>query len=172
MDPATADHMGMLGTAINCLCVQDALRRQGVAARTFSAVAMEAFAQAHNASLALERLEAGEVLLFACGTGNPFFSTDTAAVLRAVEIKADAILMAKNIDGVYDADPRRDKSARLLPDITYESARELGLQVMDAAAFSLCQENRVPMVRVFGLEAPENILRVLKGEPLGTFLHP
>ncbi len=172
MDPVTADQMGMLATAINCLCMQDALTRIGVDAHIFSAVDMHRFVQSYNTAQALERLEAGSVLLFACGTGNPFFSTDTAVVLRAIEMKADAVLMAKNIDGVYDADPKKVPEAKLIKDITYEKAQLMGLKVMDASAFSLCRENNVPMVRLFGLDEPENILKVLEGGDLGTFVHP
>ena len=172
MDAVTADQMGMLGTAINCLCMKDALLRQGVSAAVFSAVDMHRFMESYNTQLALTQMEAGQVLLFACGTGNPFFSTDTAVILRAIEMKADAVLMAKNIDGVYDADPKLVKDAKLIRDITYEKAQNMGLKVMDAAAFSLCRENNVPMVRLFGLDEPENILKVLSGEKLGTFVHP
>ena len=172
MDPVTADQMGMLATAINCLCMQDALTRIGVDAHIFSAVDMLRFVQSYNTAQALERLEAGSVLLFACGTGNPFFSTDTAVVLRAIEMKADVVLMAKNIDGVYDADPKKVPDAKLIKDITYEKAQLMGLKVMDASAFSLCRENNVPMVRLFGLDEPENILKVLEGGDLGTFVHP
>lgn len=172
MDPVTADQMGMLGTAINCLCMKDALEKEGIPARVFSAVDMQRFARSYNTDDALSSLEEGYTLLFACGTGHPFFSTDTAVVLRAIELKADAVLMAKNIDGVYDADPRTVPGAKLIRDITYEKAQAMGLKVMDAAAFSLCRENGVPMVRLFGLSDPENILRVLNGEPLGTFVHP
>ncbi len=172
MDPVTADQMGMLGTAINCLCMKDALEKEDVRVRVFSAVDMQRFARSYSTGEALESLEQEYTLLFACGTGNPFFSTDTAVVLRAIELKADAVLMAKNIDGVYDADPKAVPGAKLIRDISYEKAQSMGLKVMDAAAFSLCRENSVPMVRLFGLNDPENILRVLKGEPLGTFVHP
>lgn len=172
MDPAIADQMGMLGTAINCLCMKDALDRQGTPSAVYSAVDMHRFAQSYNAVLAREQMEAGKILLFACGTGNPFFSTDTAVVMRGIELHADAVLMAKNIDGVYDADPRKVPGAKFFKDITYQKAQEMGLAVMDAAAFSLCRENSVPMVRVFGLNQPENILKVLAGEAIGTFVHP
>lgn len=172
MDPVIADQMGMLATAVNCLCVKDALLRLGVKSEVLSAVDMHRFAQSYNTSSALSKMEEGYVLLFACGTGNPFFSTDTAVILRAIELKADAVLMAKNIDGVYDADPRKVAVAKLIRDITYEKAQAMGLKVMDAAAFSLCQENSVPMVRLFGLSEPENILKVLHGETLGTYVHP
>ena len=117
-------------------------------------------------------LNEGRVVLFAAGSGNPFFSTDTAVALRAVEMQADAILMAKNIDGVYTADPRIDPSAVLIPDITYAEALARGLKVMDAAAFALCAENKVPVVRVFGLDDPENLVRVIEGDEMGTKVHP
>ncbi len=172
MDPVIADQMGMLATAINSLCILDALTRLDIKAQVFSAVDMHRFTQCYNTAVAQERMEEGAVLIFACGTGNPFFSTDTAVVLRAIELKADAVLMAKNIDGVYDADPRHVPDAKLIHDITYEKAQQMGLKVMDAAAFSLCRENNVPMVRLFGLQEPENILKVLSGENLGTFVHP
>ena len=172
MDPVTADHMGMLGTAINCLCMGDALTRAGVENAVQSAVPIGRFLEAYSRKEALAYLNEGRVLLFACGTGNPFFSTDTAVVLRAIELNADAVLMAKNIDGVYDDDPKRNPNAKLIPDITYDRAQAMGLKVMDAPAFALCSENKVPMVRLFGLSEPENILKVLSGEKLGTFVHP
>ncbi len=172
MDAVTADQMGMLGTVINCLCVADALRRQGVDAIVQSAVDMNRFAEPFNAMAARRHLKEGRVVLFACGTGNPFFSTDSGVALRAVEMQVDAILMAKNIDGVYTADPARDPSATLIRDISYTEALNRGLKVMDASAFALCAENHVPMVRVFGLDNPENLIRVLEGDPMGTFVHP
>ena len=121
---------------------------------------------------AIRHLEKGRVVIFACGTGNPFFSTDTAVALRAIEMQVDAILMAKNIDGVYTADPHKDPNATLIKDITYQEALQKGLKVMDAAAFALCAENHVPMVRVFGLDVPENLISVLEGSDMGTFVHP
>ncbi len=172
MDAVTADQMGMLGTVINCLCVADALRRQGVDAVVQSAVDMNRFAEPFNAMAARRHLKEGRVVLFACGTGNPFFSTDSGVALRAVEMQVDAILMAKNIDGVYTADPAKDPTATLIRDISYTEALKRGLKVMDASAFALCAENRVPMVRVFGLDDPENLIRVLEGDPMGTFVHP
>ena len=172
MDAVTADQMGMLGTMINCLCVADALRKEGLDAVVQSAVDMNRFAEPFNAMAARRHLSEGRVVLFACGTGNPFFSTDSGVALRAIEMEVDAVLMAKNIDGVYTADPNRDPSATLIRDITYEEALARGLKVMDASAFALCAENRVPMVRVFGLDDPENLIRVLEGDPMGTFVHP
>ena len=172
MDPVIADQMGMLGTVINCLCMADALRREGLDATVMSAVDMDRFCEPFNAMTARRYLSEGRVVVFAAGSGNPFFSTDTAVALRAVEMQVDAILMAKNIDGVYTADPRQDPSATLIRDISYSDALAKGLKVMDASAFALCAENRVPMVRVFGLDDPENLLRVLEGSDIGTFVHP
>lgn len=172
MDAVTADQMGMLGTVINCLCVADALRQAGLDAVVQSAVDMNRFAEPFNAMTARRHLAEGRIVLFAAGSGNPFFSTDTAVALRAIEMQVDAILMAKNIDGVYTADPRQDPSATLIRDITYQDALARNLKVMDAAAFALCAENRVPMVRVFGLDDPRNLIRVLEGSDIGTFVHP
>ena len=172
MDAVTADQMGMLGTVINCLCMADALRRAGLDAAVMSAVDMDRFCEPFHAMTARRYLDEGRVVLFAAGSGNPFFSTDTAVALRAVEMQVDAILMAKNIDGVYTADPRLDPGATLIRDITYTEALARGLKVMDASAFALCAEQKVPMVRVFGLDDPENLVRVLEGDPMGTFVHP
>ena len=172
MDAVTADQKGMLGTVINCLCVADALRKEGLDAVVQCAVVMLRFAEPFNAMAARRHLREGRVVLFACGTGNPFFSTDSGVALRAVEMEVDAVLMAKNIDGVYTADPARDPAATLIKDITYAEALARGLKVMDASAFALCAENKVPMVRVFGLDDPENLIRVLEGDGMGTFVHP
>lgn len=172
MDAVTADQMGMLGTVINCLCVADALRQAGLDAVVMSAVDMNRFCEPFNAQAARRHLAEGRVVLFAAGSGNPFFSTDTAVALRAIEMQVDAILMAKNIDGVYTADPHKDPTATLIKDITYQDALKQGLKVMDAAAFALCAENKVPMVRVFGLDKPENLISVLEGSDMGTFVHP
>ncbi|MBR4711218.1 MAG: UMP kinase [Clostridia bacterium] len=172
MDAVTADQMGMLGTVINCLCMADALRREGLDATVMSAVDMDRFCEPFNAMTARRYMDAGRVVLFAAGSGNPFFSTDTAVALRAIELQVDAILMAKNIDGVYTDDPRKNPDAVLIPDITYAEALARGLKVMDAAAFSLCAENGVPVVRVFGLDDPHNLIRVLRGDPMGTVVHP
>lgn len=172
MNDVTADHMGMLGTVINSLAMQDALVRAGAPARVMSAVEMTRFAEAYVPERAVRHLAKGRVVLCACGTANPFFSTDTAAVIRAVEMNMDAILMAKNAKGVFDDDPKENPDAKLLPDITYAEAQRRGLQVMDAAAFSLCMEKSVPAVHVFDLHPPENILRVMAGERLGSVVHP
>ena len=172
MDAVSADQMGMLGTVINCICMADALRQAGMDAVVQSAVDMNRFAEPFNAMSARRHLSEGRVVLFAAGSGNPFFSTDTAVALRAIEMQVDAVLMAKNIDGVYTADPRLDPTARLIPDITYAEALKQGLKVMDAAAFALCAENAVPVVRVFGLDDPRNLVKVLQGDPMGTVVHP
>ena len=172
MDAVTADQMGMLGTVINCLCMADALRQEGLDAVVMSAVDMHRFCEPYNTMAARRHLKAGRVLLFAAGSGNPFFSTDTAVALRAVELEVDAILMAKNIDGVYTADPLKDPSATLIRDISYAEALRRNLKVMDASAFALCAENRVPVVRVFALDDPRNLVRVLEGSTMGTVVHP
>ncbi len=172
MDAVSADQMGMLGTVINCICMADALRQAGVDAVVQSAVDMNRFAEPFNAMAARRHLSEGRVVLFAAGSGNPFFSTDTAVALRAIEMQVDAVLMAKNIDGVYTADPRQDPTATLIPDITYAEALRRNLKVMDASAFSLCAENAVPVVRVFGLDDPRNLVKVLEGDPMGTVVHP
>ena len=172
MDAVTADHMGMLGTVINCLCMRDAVQRAGGKAVVMSAIEMPRVCSVYNTQEAVRHMKKGHVTLFAGGSGNPFFSTDTAVVLRAVEVGADAILLAKNIDGVYDDDPRKNPNAKLIPEITYEKAQTMRLKVMDSAAFALCAENKVPVVRVFGLFEPEAILEVLAGDEMGTVLYP
>ncbi|MDR0898616.1 MAG: UMP kinase [Oscillospiraceae bacterium] len=172
MDAVTADHMGMLGTAINSLAMQDALERAGAQTRVQSAVEMTRFCEPYTRRRAVRHLEKGRVVLFACGTGNPFWSTDTAAALRAVEIGADAILLAKNVDGVYDDDPNVNPAAMLLKDLSYAEAQARDLRVMDAAAFTICKENGVPAVRVFALGDGENILKAAEGERIGSLVHP
>ena len=172
MTPINADHMGMLGTAINSIAMQDAIERLQIPTRVMSAVEMNRFCEPYTYRRAVRHLEKGRVVIFACGTGNPFFSTDTAAALRAVEIGADAILLAKNVDGVYDSDPRVNPEAKLLKDLTYHEVQERDLKVMDAAAITICRENKVPSIRVFGLDDPQNILRVIEGDPMGTNVHP
>ena len=170
MNAVTADQMGMLGTIINCLCMQDAIRRAGGKAQVMSAIEMERVCDLYRASKAVEKMENGTIMLFAGGSGNPFFSTDTAVVLRAVEVEADAILLAKNIDGVYDSDPKKNPDAKLIRALSYEKAQEMRLRVMDTAAFALCADNKVPVVRVFMLDEPDNILKVLDGDDMGTTL--
>ena len=169
MDPTTADHMGMLGTAINALALQDAFRRAGIDARAMTAVPMEAFAEPYTRPRAIHHLQQGRVVIFGCGLGLPFFSTDTAAALRAAEIEADVVLMAKNIDGVYTADPRKDPTARKLDSITYQDVISRGLAALDLTATSFCMDKKIPVL-VFGLDDPDNILRAVMGEHLGTVI--
>ena len=167
MDRATADYMGMLATVINALALQDALEKRGVDTRVLSAMDIREVAEPFIRRRALRHLEKGRVVIFAAGTGNPFFTTDSAAALRANEMHADALLKATNVDGIYTADPNRDKSAELLRDITYQQVLERNLQVMDAAAISLCRENHLPIV-VFKLLERGNIRRVISGETVGS----
>jgi len=172
MDAVTADHMGMLGTVINCLCMRDAVERCGAKAVVFSAIDMPRVCEAYNVQSARQAMSEGKIVFFAGGSGNPFFTTDTAVVLRAAEMKADALLLAKNIDGVYTADPHKDPTAKLIKDISYAEALAMGLRVMDTAAFAMLSEQAIPAVRVFGLSEPENVLKVIDGDPCGTVLHP
>ena len=172
MQRVRADHMGMLATVINALAIADCLEQRDVPVRVQTAIEMDRIAEPYIRSKAIRHLEKGRVVVFGCGTGNPFFSTDTAAALRAVEIGADAILLAKNVDGVYDSDPRVNPEAKLLRDITYQEVQERDLKVMDASAITICRENKVPCIRVFGLDDPQNILRVIEGDMMGTVVHP
>ena len=169
MDRATADYAGMLATLLNALALQDAFEKLGVQTRVQSAIAVSEVAEPYIRRRAMRHLEKDRVVIFAAGTGNPFFTTDTAAALRALEIGAEAILMAKNgVQGVYDGDPRTDPSAQFLPEITHLEAIERGLRVMDTTALSLCMDNRVP-IHVFEL-AEGNIVRVASGERIGTIV--
>jgi uridylate kinase len=172
MDAVTADQMGMLGTILNCLYMKDALNRQGQSAHLLSAIDMPRIAESYRSDLAIEYMVQGHIVLFGGGLGNPFFTTDSAVALRACEVKADAILLAKNIDGVYTDDPRSNPNAQLIKDITYDEAITRRLGVMDMAALVLCRDHEVPFVRVFGLSEPGNIFKVLAGDPMGTLLHP
>ena len=172
MDAVSADMMGMLGTVMNCLCMKEALLRHGVHAHVMSALEMPRVAETYNRDLALEYMEKGHVVLFAAGLGNPFFTTDSAVALRAAEIGADAVLLAKNIDGVYSADPRKDDSAVLIRDLSYDEALQRQLNVMDQSALLLCRDQGVPFIRVFGLDDPQNILKVLAGDSMGSVVHP
>jgi len=170
MDRATADYGGMLATLLNCLAVQDALERRGVHTRVLSAINVSEVAEPYIRRRAIRHLEKRRVVIFAAGTGNPFFTTDTAAALRALEIGADAILMGKNgVDGVYDGDPRLDAGATFLPALTHREALERGLRVMDTTALSLCMDNGLP-IYVFGLDDARNIDRVVAGERIGTLI--
>ncbi|HEU5207314.1 MAG TPA: UMP kinase [Gaiellaceae bacterium] len=169
MDRATADYAGMLATLLNALSLQDALERQGVHTRVQSAIAVSEVAEPYIRRRAIRHLEKERVVIFAAGTGNPFFTTDTAAALRALEIGAEAILMAKNkVQGVYDGDPNEDPKARFIPELTHLEAIERGLKVMDTTALSLCMDNRLPIL-VFEL-AQDNIRRVAAGERIGTII--
>jgi uridylate kinase len=170
MERTRADQMGMLATTINALGILEALEQEGMKAAVMTGVEMPRIAELFTRSGAVRRLENGEVVIFAGGTGNPFFSTDTAAALRACEIGADAILLAKNIDGVYDSDPAKNPDAKRFDEITYQEVLARGLQVMDSAATSLSMENQIPLL-VFALKDPGNIKRVLCGEKLGTLVH-
>ena len=169
MERVRADHMGMLATAINALAVADVLEQKGVEVRVQTAIAMQAMAEPYIRSKAIRHLEKGRVVIFGCGTGNPFFSTDTAAVLRAAEIDADVILLAKNIDGVYSADPKKDPSAKKYSKISYDEVLAQHLAVMDTTATSLSMDNRIPVL-LFALKDPENIIRVVMGEEIGTIV--
>ena len=161
------DHMGMLATAINALAVADVLEQKGVEVRVQTAIEMHSVAEPYIRSKAIRHLEKGRVVIFGCGTGNPFFSTDTAAVLRAAEIDADIILLAKNIDGVYSADPKKDPTAVKYDSITYDDVLAQHLQVMDSTATSLSMDNKIPVL-LFALKDPENIIRAVQGEKIGT----
>jgi len=170
IDRATADYMGMLATIMNSMALQDALRKLAVDSRVQSAIHMQEICEPYIRGRAIRHLEKGRVVIFAGGTGNPFFSTDTAAALRALEIGAEWLLMAKKkYAGVYDADPELDPHARLIERITHREALERGLRVMDSTALSLCMDNRLPIM-VFNMSVPENIRRVLRGERVGTIV--
>jgi len=167
MDRATADYMGMLATVINGLALQDALEQHGVLTRVVTAIEMRAVAEPFIRRRAIRHLEKGRVVIFAAGTGNPYFTTDTAAALRAMEIKADVILKGTKVDGIYTADPMLDKTATKYASISYLQVLERQLRVMDATAISLCMDNRLPIV-VFNMREPGSIHRVVMGEPVGT----
>ena len=169
MDRATADYMGMLATIINALALQDALEQQGVVTRVVTAIEMRAVAEPFIRRRAIRHLEKGRVVVFGGGTGNPYFSTDTAAALRAMEIKADVILKATKVDGIYDADPMTHPNAERFPEISYQKVLEQRLKVMDSTAISLCMDNRLPIV-VFNLRTPGNIRRAIVGEPIGSLV--
>ena len=167
VERVSADRMGMLATAMNFLAVADVFKQLGAEARVMTAVDIQGVGERYDTKKAIEYLESGKIVLFGCGTGMPFFSTDTAAALRAAEIRADAILLAKNIDGVYSADPRRDPTAVKFDEISYDEVLSRHLAVMDSTATSLAMDNNIPLI-VFALAEPENIGRVLAGEKLGT----
>ncbi len=171
MERVTADYAGMLATVINALALQDALEREGIVTRTQTAINVEQVAEPYIRRRAIRHLEKGRAVIFACGTGNPYMTTDTAAALRAVEIGAEVLLMTKNnVDGIYTADPRKDPNAKKFDKVSYLEALNMRLQVMDATALSLCLENKLPII-VFDLQAPRSIERAVCGEPIGTLVY-
>jgi uridylate kinase len=172
MDRARADYMGMLGTVMNCLALQDFLEKNGVETRVQTAITMGQVAEPYIPRRAIRHLEKGRVVIFGGGAGMPYFSTDTVSAQRALEIKCDAVLMSKNgVDGVYDKDPRVHPEARKIDQLTFDDALQKGLRVVDQAAFSLCHDNKLPMI-VFGMEGEGNITRALQGEKIGTLVTP
>lgn len=169
MDRATADYMGMLATVINALALQDVLEKKGVYTRVMSAIEMKELAEPYIRRRAVRHLEKRRVIIFAAGTGNPYFTTDTAASLRAMEIHADVILKGTKVDGVYDRDPAKDKRARKFDELTYIDVLKKGLKVMDATAISLCMDNKLPII-VFNLKTRGNIEKIVKGVKIGTIV--
>ncbi len=169
MNRTTADHMGMLATVMNSLALQDSLESRGVPTRVQTALDMPRIAEPYIRGRAVRHLEKNRVVIFACGTGNPYFSTDTAAVLRAAEIEAEVILLAKNVDGVYDSDPKLNPNAKKFDTITFLEVLQRQLGVMDSTATSLCMDNNIPL-HVFSINEPENIIKVLNGNKVGTFV--
>lgn len=169
MDRTTADHMGMLATVINSLAMQDALERNGVPTRVQSAITITRMAEPYILRRALRHFEKGRVVIFACGTGNPYFSTDTGAALRAAEIGADAMLLAKNVDGIYDSDPKINKSAVKFDEISYIDVIQKGPNAMDTTAISLCMENKIPVI-AFALKEENSIVKAALGEKIGTII--
>jgi len=169
MDRTTADYMGMLATVINALALQDSLENIGVYTRVQTAIEMREVAEPFIRRRAMRHLEKGRVVIFAAGTGNPYFSTDTTAALRAAEIEADVILLAKKVDGVYDSDPKKNPNAKKYDKLNYLEVLDNNLGVMDSTATSLCMDNNIPII-VFGLDKPDNIIKVLTGEAIGTFV--
>ncbi|MDE3106096.1 MAG: UMP kinase [Acidobacteriota bacterium] len=169
MDRVAADHMGMLSTVINAIALQDAIEKLGLYCRVMSAIAMHQVTEPYIRRRAMRHLEKGRIVIFAAGTGNPFFSTDTAASLRAMEIKADILLKATSVDGIYTADPKTDPTATRLETITYSDIQRLNLRVMDQTAVSLCKDNNMPMM-VFSMREEGNIVRVVSGEQLGSLV--
>ncbi|HYL29925.1 MAG TPA: UMP kinase [Gemmatimonadales bacterium] len=169
LDRVSADYMGMLATVINALALQDVLEKVGVDTRVMTAIRMESVAEPYIRRRAIRHLEKGRLVIFAAGTGNPFFSTDTAGVLRALEVEAEVILKATNVDGIYTADPRKDPAATFIPELTYQEAIVKNYAVMDANAFGLCKANQLPIV-VFNINQPGAISRLLRGERVGTLV--
>ena len=169
MDRTRADHMGMLATTINALALADTLEQEGCDVRVQTAIAMNEIAEPYIRNRAVRHLEKKRIVIFGCGTGNPFFSTDTAAALRAAEIEADIIFKASMVDGVYDADPKKNPDAKRYETLSFTEVLNKGLQVMDSTAASMCRDNHIPIL-VFNMEDPNNIVRAVKGEPIGTLV--
>ncbi len=169
MDRATADYMGILATALNALALQDALISKGVEARVQTAIEMREVAEPFVLKRAIKHLESGKVVIFACGTGHPYFTTDTGAVLRAIELQADALLLGKSIDAVYSDDPLINKNAVRYDKITYTEVLNQDLKVMDSTATAMCRDNNM-LIHVFGIDEPENIIKAIKGEKIGTIV--
>ncbi len=170
MDRATADYMGMLATVINSLALQDAFERNGIPARVQTAIEMREVAEPYIRRRAISEMNKGSVVIFGAGTGNPFFSTDTTAALRAAEIEADIILLAKKVDAVYDSDPETNPDAKKYDELTHQEVLEKNLKVMDSTAASICRDNKI-MIHVFGLSEPENVIKAVCGERIGTFIY-
>ena len=169
MDRAQADYMGMLATVINCMALQNALESIGVETRLQSAIKMEQICEPYIRRRAMHHLEERKIVIFGAGTGNPYFTTDTAASLRAIEIKADVVLKGTRVDGIYTADPEKDPSATRYENITYQEVYDKGLNVMDMTAITLCQENKLPII-VFDMNKPGNFMKIALGEPIGTLV--
>lgn len=169
MNKVTADHMGMLATIMNALALQDAIEKKGVPTRVQTALSIPAVAEPYILRKALRHFECGRIVIFACGTGNPYFTTDSGAALRAAEIKADVLLMAKNVDGVYDSDPKTNKNAKKLDELSYMDVINKNIAVMDFTAITMCMENKVPIIS-FGLSEKNSIIRAAKGEKIGTVI--
>lgn len=169
MDRTTADYIGMIATVMNALALQDAFEKKGVFTRVQTAITMQEVAEPYIRRKAVRHLEKGRVVIFAGGTGNPYFSTDTAAVLRSLEVNAEAILKATKVDGVYDSDPMKNPNAKKFSELTYMDVIKLQLKVMDSTAISLCMDNKLPII-VFSMKQPGNIKKVIMGEPIGTIV--
>jgi len=170
MDRTTADHMGMMATVINALAMQDALEQVGLDTRVQSAISITRVAEPYILRMAMSHLDKGRIVIFACGTGNPYFTTDTAAALRAVEIGADVLLLAKNVDGIYDSDPNKNKDAKKYDEVSYLEVIKKGLQAMDLTAVTMCKDNQMPVV-AFGLNVADSVIRAARGEKIGTLIH-
>jgi uridylate kinase len=170
MDRVTGDHMGMLATVINALAMADALEKQGAYSRVMSAIKINEVCEDYIRRRAIRHLEKGRIAIFAAGTGNPFFTTDSAAALRATEIGADLLLKATKVDGIYDADPKKNPTAKRFDNLTYDEVIARNLQVMDTAAFALCRDNKVPL-RIYDMMQPGALMRILHGEEIGTLVH-